>query len=133
MQLVFTQEWRNSFWIFVACSVLQASDEGDCLCHLKENVFAYVKSLQMYTNCLHYCCFALQSCCCLFTCLSPFFYTALLLLPVYFFIPKLLLNFCLFVDHVNKPIIFVFGTFVYHFNNNTSMLVTIYYLEVAVV
>ena len=36
----------------------------------------------------------------------------------------LLLYFCLFVDHVNKPIIFNFGTFVYYFNNTISIFVT---------
>ena len=55
---------------------------------------------------------------------------AVLLLPVYFLIPffilMLLPYFCLFVDHVNKPIIFVFGIFVYHFKNITFMFVTIY-------
>ena len=84
-------------------------------------------------------CLRLQCCCCLF-CLSAIFYTALcccllttsfiyfmlmLSLHVYLFIPffilKLLLYFCLFVDHVNKPIIF--GAFVYHFKNTISIFV----------
>ena len=33
----------------------------------------------------------------------------------------LLLYFCLFVDNVNKLIIFVFGAFVYHFKNIISI------------
>ena len=60
----------------------------------------------------------------------PFFYTALLLSSVYFFIPffilMLLLYFCLFVDYVDNPIIFVFGAFVYHFNNTISIFVIIF-------
>ena len=34
----------------------------------------------------------------------------------------LLLYFCLFVDHVNKFVVFVFGIFVYHFNNTMQPL-----------
>ena len=52
-------------------------------------------------------------CYCLFTSLSPFF------------ILMLLLYFCLFVDHINKPIIFAFEAFVYHFKNTISIFVTI--------
>ena len=41
----------------------------------------------------------------------PFLYGTLFL-PVYFFIPFIyLLYFCLLVDHVNKSIVFDFGTF----------------------
>ena len=39
------------------------------------------------------------------------------------FILMLLLYFCLFVDHVNKSIIFVFGAFVYYFNNTISITI----------
>ena len=53
-------------------------------------------------------------CCCLFTSLSPVFKL------------MLLLYFCLLVDHVNKPISFVFGTFVYHFKNTVSIFVTLF-------
>ena len=49
-------------------------------------------------------------CYCLFISLSP-----------YFFILTLLLYFCLFVNHVNKPIIFVFGAFVYNLKNAISV------------
>ena len=49
----------------------------------------------------------------------------MLLLSVYslipFFILMLLLCFCLFVDHVNKLIIFVFEAFVYHFKNTIPL------------
>ena len=49
------------------------------------------------------------------------------MLPVYYFIAllMLLLYFGLFVDHVNKCIVSVFGAFVYHFNNTISIVVTI--------
>ena len=59
--------------------------------------------------------FSLQSCCCLFTCLSPFLYctvvVAWLLLYLFFLILMLLLYFCLFIDYVNKSICFVFWRF----------------------
>ena len=62
----------------------------------------------------------------------PLFLYCTLLLPVYFFIPffipLLLLYFCLFSDHVNKPIIFVFGAFVYNFKKTISSFVTILYI-----
>ena len=38
----------------------------------------------------------------------------------------MLLNFCLFVDHVDKLCIFLFGTFGYHFNKTFSIFVTIF-------
>ena len=44
-----------------------------------------------------------------------------------FFILTLLLYFYLFVNHVNKPIVFVFGAFVYHFKNSISIFVTIFF------
>ena len=43
--------------------------------------------------------------------------------PLLFILPLLLLVY--FFDHVNKPIIFVFGTF-YHFKNTISIFVTIF-------
>ena len=50
-------------------------------------------------------------------------------LLVYLFIPffvlTLLLYFCLFVNHVNKFIIFVFETFVYYFKNTISIYVIV--------
>ena len=49
-------------------------------------------------------------CCYLFISLSPYFFILLLL-------PRV----CLFVNHVKKFIIFVFGHFVYHFKNTTSI------------
>ena len=45
----------------------------------------------------------------------------------------LLLFFCLSVNHVNKPIVVVFGAFLYHFNNTISIFVTIYIFLVVVV
>ena len=38
----------------------------------------------------------------------------------------LLLYFCLYVNQVNKDIVFVFGAFVYHFNNTISIFVTLF-------
>ena len=57
-----------------------------------------------------------------------FFFTVICYCLFYFFILTLLPYFCLFVNHVNKLIIFVFGfcyNFVYNFKNTTSIFVTI--------
>ena len=50
----------------------------------------------------------------------------LFLCPLSFGIKTLLLYFCLFVNHVNKPIIFVFTAFVYYFKNTISIFVTVW-------
>ena len=74
----------------------------------------------------------LQSCCCLFICVSAtfilHFIVACLLLNVIFSILMLLLYFCLFIDHVNKSIIIVFG--VYHFTNTIYIFVIIIFVVV---
>ena len=71
----------------------------------------------LYTSCLHLTS-CLQCCCCLFIC----FIVSCLLLNSLYFVLTLLLYFCLFVNYVNKFIIFVFGAFVYHFKNTISQL-----------
>ena len=43
----------------------------------------------------------------------------------------LLLYFCLFVDHVNKPIIYVFEAFVCYFKKTISIFVTVFYVTAA--
>ena len=53
----------------------------------------------------------------------------LLVNSLLFFQPLLLLYFCLFINHVNKPNIFVFWAFVYYFKNTISFFVTIWYLS----
>ena len=88
------------------------------------------------------------ACCCyLFMCLSGFLYCTLLLL-VYFFSPffytvvvlacillycrfifytdVVAIVICLFVNHINKSIIFVFGAFVYHLKSFISNFVKIF-------
>ena len=47
------------------------------------------------------------------------------LLVICCFMLILLMYFCLFIDHVNKPVISVFGTSVYRFKNTISIFVTI--------
>ena len=85
---------------------------------------------------------ACSVCCCLLICLfavfklhfvvaclilNPFFYIDVFVAGLLFFILMLLPYFCIFVDHVNKPIIFCFfGAFVYHFQSTISIFVTIY-------
>ena len=62
----------------------------------------------------------------------PLFYTALYCLLFYsLFILMLLLNFCLFVHLVNKPNVFAFEAFVYHFRNTICIFVTIHYEHLA--
>ena len=68
----------------------------------------------------------------------PLFLYSTLLLLVYFyvrlfFILTLLLYFCLFVNHVYKPIIFAFGAFVHNFKNTISIFVTISLLFLSLV
>ena len=65
-------------------------------------------------------------------CFYPVFLYCTFLLVVYFltsfyfFILILLLYFCLLINHVNKPIIFVFRAFVHHFKNTISIFLTIF-------
>ena len=66
----------------------------------------------------------------IFTCslLNPPFYIDVVvacLLPYRSFILMVLLYFCLFVDHENKTMLFVFGAIIYHFKNTISIFVTI--------
>ena len=75
----------------------------------------------------------------LFACFYPFFLLLdhllflllfLLLNSLLFFLLMLLLYFCLLINHVNQPIVFVFGTFVYYFRNTISIFVTICYTRI---
>ena len=59
-----------------------------------------------------------------------FVIACLFLCPFLFFILTLLLYFCLLVNHLNKPIIFVFGAFVDYFKNAFSIFVTIYIFQI---
>ena len=66
----------------------------------------------------------MQCCCCLFNCLFAFLYCTLLL-PAYFLIPFLYWCCCyIFAHSLLMAIIFVFGAFVYHFDNTISIFVT---------
>ena len=65
-------------------------------------------------------------------CFYPFFFIlhfvigCLFFRPlIFFFILTFLLYLCLLVNHVNKPIIFVFRALVYYFQNTISIFVTI--------
>ena len=78
-QSVFTQDWLNFFWIAVACSVLPFIPQDsslknalkwECLCVISINVNNLFIILLFILFTL-----SLQCCCCLFTCLSPSFYT----------------------------------------------------------
>ena len=123
-QRVFTQDWLNSFWIAVAFSFLPFTLHG------KQSIECTWRRMSLPLRNLYKCkqvacsvvvacllvypLFYTELCCCMFSFESPFFILMLLLL-VYFFIPifilMLLLYFCLYVDNLNKPIIFVFGAF----------------------
>ena len=120
MQCVFTQDWLNSFWIAVSCSVLPFISYGkqsdECTWRIMSLLSINVNKLLIRFFILHFvvACllfnifFLYWCCCCLFT---PLFLFIILLLLLYFY---------LYVDHVNNPIIFV-----YHFENNISIIVTI--------
>ena len=84
-----------------------------CLCILF-TLLLFVYFVYVVVVCVFCLRLSLQSCCCLLICLSLF--------------GVLLLYFCLFVDQVNKCIVFVFGAFVYHFNNTISIIVTVLFL-----
>ena len=101
----------------------QQSDECTCLGEISINVnkvfivhFVYVRPCRVVVACLFFHqLFYTAFCCCLFISFSP----------LLFFILTVLLYFYLFVDNVNKPIIFVFGAFVYHFKNIISIFETL--------
>ena len=122
MQRAFTQNWLNSFWTAVACSVLSFILHGKQsyewtwrgMSLPSRNLY---KCKQVACSVVVVCCvyplfFYTALCCCLFTSLTPFV-----------FILMLLLYFGLFVDHVTKPIILVFEAFSYHLKNAISILV----------
>ena len=92
----------------------QQSDEYTCMRMFSRNLYN-CKQVASCVFCLHlsrvvvaclfvYPLFYTAIYCCLFSSLSP-----------YFLILTLLLYFCVFIKHVNKPIIIVFGAFVHHF------------------
>ena len=104
MQRVFTQDWLNSFWIAVARYVLPFTlHDIDCLCTWRKtrSSINVNKSLAVFLLLVYS--------------FYPLFYTAIL--SSAYFIPTLSLYFCLFRDHVNKPITLVFWPFVYHLKN----------------
>ena len=90
---------------------------------LKKNVSAFAKSLWMLTSCCFYPFFLLLD-------HLLFLLLFLLLNSLLFFLLMLLLYFCLLINHVNQPIVFVFGTFVYYFRNTISIFVTICYTRI---
>ena len=102
----------------------QQSDEYENVykCKISINVnklfivyFVHVRLCRVVVTCLFvYPLFYTALCCCLFISLFP-----------YFFILMLLLYFCLFINHVNKPFIFVFEALVYYFKNTIFIFVTI--------
>ena len=99
----------------------QQSEEWECLREISINInkllivcFVYVRPCRVVVACLFvYPLFYTALCCCLFLCPLIFLYWCCWYI------------FCLFINHVNKPIIFVFGTFVYHFKNTISIFATI--------
>ena len=87
----------------VACSVVVA-----CFVYPLFFILYFVVACLLFNSPFLYWC-----CSCSFTYLSPFF------------VLKLFLYFCLLIDHVNKPIIFVFGDFGYNIKKTISIFVTI--------
>ena len=81
---LFTQDWLNSFWIAIVCSVLSFSSQGkqsdECTWRRmslpSRNLYTCKQVVSVIVACIFSLRLSLQSCCCLFTCLFPF-YTAL--------------------------------------------------------
>ena len=130
-QRVFTQDWLNSFWIplsALSCllyrrvSCLINALEGECLCLLEISINVNKSLAELLLRV--YLFFRLSLILLFvvaFLLLNPFF--ILMLLLVYFFISffiLMLLYFSLFVYHVNKPIIFIFGAFVKMINKTAE-------------
>ena len=111
-QRVFTQDWLNSFWITFACYVLrfllQTKQSNECTWRRMN-----LPSRNLY-KCKQVTCSVVVAC----------------LLVYSLFILMLLLYFCflrfIFICWSCNPVIFVFGNFVYHFNNTISIFVRIY-------
>ena len=97
-QRVFTQNWLNSFWIAVTCSVLpfirqdKQSDKytWNIISLPSQNLYKCKQVVYVIVICVFCLRLFLQCCCCFFTCLSPYF------------ILMMLLYFCLFVDNIKK-------------------------------
>ena len=103
--------------VYCLVSRLMNAFKGECLCLCETPININKLFIVMFVFCLRCPCSVVV----VRLLVDPLFLHCTLLLPVYFFIRffilMLLLYFCLFVNHVNKPIIFVFGALVYHFNN----------------
>ena len=91
-------------------SSLMNAFEGECLLR---NLYKCKQVVYIIVVCGHL----------VYVCLYRFVAAALLLYLL--FKLMLLLYFCVFVDHVNKPIIFVFVGFVYNFMNTIFISLTI--------
>ena len=119
---VFTQDWPNSYWNAVTYSVLpvilQSNQFDEC---------TWRRMFQPLPN-LYKC--KQVACSVVVVCFYPFSLYCTLLLVVYFLISLFLYwcccyIFCLCINYVNKPIIFVFWAFGYHFKNTISIFLAI--------
>ena len=96
-QRVFTQDWLNPFWVIIAFCVLlfishgKQSDE----CTKRRRSLSSITVNKLFIVICVFCC---PCSVVIASCLSHFFEWC-----------------CLFVNHVNKCIIFVFVAFIYHF------------------
>ena len=99
MQRVFTQDWLNSFWIAVVCSVLLFISLGKAFWWRRislplRNLYKCKQFFHCYCLWVFFLLLSLQSCCCLFTftCLAPFIilhcwcclFTCLLVYPLFY-------------------------------------------------
>ena len=123
-QRVFTQDWQNSNWITVACSVLpfisyhkgQQSDACTCMRMSLRNLYKCKQIV--YFVYVHLCRVVVA---CLFV--YPLFLYCTLLLLVYFFVPLLFLCWrCCYIFAytliMSIGVLFLFfGDFVYHLKN----------------
>ena len=110
-QRVFTRDWPNSFWTPVACSVLPF------ISHDKQSYECAWRRMFLPSRNLYKC--KQADGIVVIACFYPFFILhfvvgCLLFNSHLFLFPLILLYFCLFINYVNKPIIFGFGAFVYY-------------------
>ena len=119
-QRVCIQDWLNSFWIAVTCSVLRfISNDKQCdeytwkRMSLPSRYLYKCKQVGFCNLCILFT-LSLQCYCCLFTCL-----------PLFFYYTDVVAIFLFIRWSCNQAHCFVFEAFVYHFNNTISIFVAI--------
>ena len=118
-QRIFTQNWLHSFWIAVTTlrcllyhrlSTLTNALERDCLWIRESSINLNKLFIVIFVFCLRCSCSVVVAC--------------LLVNMLIFYTAHCCRLFGLFVNHVNKIIIFILEAFIYNSNNTISIFVT---------